>query len=95
MAKKMGYSAITISVSAGMKHSAIAAAAVMIGDSRRTFTLHQKGSSTVSMVAAAYSKNAPRCSSTLKPRPYRASMTSSSRFTVWALPMTPPRHIMA
>ena len=72
-----------------------AAAAVMIGDSRRTFTLHQKGSSTVSMVAAAYSKNAPRCSSTLKPRPYRASMTSSSRFTVWALPMTPPRLIMA
>lgn len=50
MAKKMGYSAITTSVSAGMKHSPIAAAAVMMGDSRRMSTPHLKGSSTVSMV---------------------------------------------
>ena len=50
MAKKMGYSATTTSVSAGMKHSPTAAAAVMMGDSRRMSTPHLKGSSTVSMV---------------------------------------------
>ena len=50
---------------------------------------HQWGSSTVSIVPSTYSTSAPRCRSTACRSPRRASSSSSIRFTVWALPMTP------